>query len=135
MAVSSIRDTQHIVEVTCEPIDVTPFQEKDSTWVYIDKEGHEHRWHIPHGTHDWSKEGYWTLPTLRAVTYVCGYADDGDEMYGTHYYCKRCGEHIEPGWKVTIFRHFTQGPKRFYIDGVETSQKGAEKVLRKMKPK
>ena len=127
------QDSQHTVEVTCEPFDVTPFQEKDSTWVCIDAEGHEHRWHIPHGANDWSKEGCWALPTLRAVTYICGYADDGDEMYGMHYYCKRCGERIEPGWKATVFRRFMQGPKRFYLDGIEVSQKEAEQAIKEMK--
>ena len=116
-----VKNMKHIVEVKCEPIDVTPLKERDPAWAYTDRKGHKHRWHIPHGADDWSKAHQWKLPTLREVTYICGYVD-GEPMYDVHYYCKRCGELIKPGWKATVWRRFVQGAKSFYLDGVEVTE-------------
>ena len=124
-----IYSRQHIVDIRCERIDVTTMEEKDAEWLYVDKKGHEHGWHIPNGAHDWSKSEYWTLPTLKAVECLWGHADDGEPIYGTHYYCKRCGELVKPGWKATVFRRYIQGPMTYFIDGIEVSRQEAEQAI------
>ena len=121
------------VEITRDRIDVTPIEEKDPSWLYTDKEGHEHRWHIPHGANDWSKDHLWSLPTLRAVSYVYCHSYDGEPIYGVHYYCKRCGELIKPGWRVSCWRRFILGPPYFHINGVLVSQERAKLAMKEIR--
>ena len=120
------------VEIMCDVIDVTPIRERDPQWVCVDKQGHRHTWHKPKGAEYQSKDHLWELPTLRAVSYICGYSDDGDPMYKNRYYCKKCGEQVWPGYRPTMFRRFASGAKQCYINDMPVDKKTAIKMIKKL---
>jgi len=105
------------LEIRRDRIEVSSCHEKDPTWCFTDKHGHEHRWHIPRGADDWRKQNLWKLPTVRAVSFNIHYPD-GYIGGGVHYYCKRCGELIRPGYRMSPFPRFIAGPAEYYLDGV-----------------
>jgi len=77
-----------------ELIDVTPMTEANPHWEYIDKKGHKHHY-IHH------KDGTLGDPkTLKLVQTDCLY--DGDEDF----FCKKCGEEIEPGIRGVTERQY-----------------------------
>jgi len=121
------------VEIMCEAIDVTPIREHDPNWKYIDKQGHRHTWHKPKGAEDQSKDYLWELPTLRAVSYICGYSDYDDPMYKTHYYCKKCGEQVWPGHRSTIFRRFVPWVRQYYVNDALVDKETVMKMLKELK--
>jgi len=120
------------LEVRREPIEVSSWHEKDPTWRFTDKHGHEHRWHIPRGAWQRREQNLWKLPTLRAVEFNV-YYPDGDIGRGVHYYCKRCGELIRPGYRTSPFPRFIAGPTEYYLDGVMIDKTRAETILAKLK--
>lgn len=117
------------LEIRRERIEVSSYHEKDPEWYFTDKHGHEHRWHIPRGADDWKKQNLWKLPSLRAVN-VAFYYPDGASGKTVHYYCRRCGELIRPGYRLSPFRRFLAGPPRYYLDGKEIDLRRAESILK-----
>lgn len=118
------------LEVWGELIEVTSLHEKDPTWRVTDEQGHEHRWHIPYGADDWQKQNLWRLPTVRAVHFTF-YYPDGGTGYGVHYYCKRCGERIHPGYRASPYRRYLAGPRHFSLGGEEIDSQRAESILKR----
>jgi len=115
-----------------ELIELGSCREKDPAWRFTDKHRHDHKWHIPQGANDWRKQDYWRLPTLRRVEFNV-YYPDGDIGRGVHYYCKRCGELIRPGYRTSPFPRFIAGPTEYYLDGVMIDKTRAETILAKLK--
>jgi len=133
MAMKLLIPEEKELEVRCEPLEVTScLPERDPKWSFIDKHGHKHRWHIPAGAKEWMKQGCWKLPTLRAVNYIICY-EEGEPVYGTHHYCKRCGELIQPGYRSGPYRRYIAGPAQYYLDGETIDKARAEAILAKSK--
>ena len=69
----------------------------DETWRATDSNGHEHaysaeRTDAGHGSH------YPTLAYVPGPSYYCGECGDEHEDYAvSHYECRACGEHVQPG--------------------------------------
>lgn len=92
-----------------EMIDATPLQEPDPNWLYIDAEGHEHRW-----WHD-------RTPTLQQIIDIPSSGDPGEDDWTpavTHLECIICGEHIEPGWRTPLSRRMIGGLKSYTLEAV-----------------
>jgi len=117
------------LEIRRDRIEVGSYHEKDPKWSFTDKQGHEHRWHIPQGADDWKEQKRWKLPTLRAVGFTI-YYPDGETGCGVHYYCKRCGELIHPGYRMSPFPRFIAGPAEYYLGGVMIDKAKAESILK-----
>ena len=81
-------------------IDVTPMQEANPDWEYIDSKGHKHYWEI----NDINKGDY-TLPTLEYIEDV-----PATEEYPAtnHYECKKCGETVKPKMRVPPVRRYIE---------------------------
>ncbi len=77
-------------------IDVTPRSEPDPDWVYVDKQGHSHRW-------DFALNGAATVTSLKYVE-----DDPGDDEYppSGHFECRECGEHIQRQERATRFKQY-----------------------------
>jgi hypothetical protein len=123
------------VEITVDysVIDVTTFSERDPGWVYIDRQGHKHSWYRPKGRKGQLSDYSWRLPSLRRVEYICRYSHDYAPIYGVHYYCKKCGELIKPGWRASLYRRFIQGPQSYCVNGKQVDKQVALLLLNKMK--
>ena len=79
-------------------IDITPIEEADPNWEYVDKKGHKHYWQI----NDIEKGDY-SLPTL---AYVEDVAPTDEYPASYHYECKKCGEVIKPKTRVPPTRRY-----------------------------
>lgn len=79
-----------LIEVSQSYIDVTTaLPEIDYEWVYVDKQGHEHRWNE---NHDKITNSY-----IEEFTYFCPDCRDEHTLY--YRYCSVCREELHPGTK------------------------------------
>ena len=90
--------------------EVTSLNRPDTAWRFVDKAGHEHRWHADgHPADSYNPESRHTLPTLVNVEDAPG-GDDYPAV--SHYECKQCGEHVRPGTRADDTRQFIRGFSR-----------------------
>ena len=122
---------RHTIEITRDMLEVVAFvTEPDPNWRYVDKHGHEHRWYIPKGAESQDQQYRWRLPSLRAVRYLAGHYPDGSEEWDTHYYCRKCGELIKPGYKSSVVRKFVPTVTYGYIDGEPATKEEIERAIK-----
>lgn len=93
-------------------------------WRYVDKRGH---------LHAMVKGKYPTLRKEEETTYT----EDGDEIEVDRYYCKICGELIEPGYESRMkTEYMTTGGFKTLVrisDGVneiELDQRGVQELFK-----
>lgn len=77
-------------------MDITPMEEADPEWEYVDEEGHKHSWNIKD-----INSGDWEHPTVK---YVEDSPATREYPAEGHYECKKCGETIEFGWRTPSVR-------------------------------
>ena len=79
-------------------IDVTPMEEADPNWEYIDNNGHKHYWKINN-----INRGDYSLPTLKCVEDT---PDTENYPAVNHYECKKCGEIVKPKMRTPPTRRY-----------------------------
>jgi hypothetical protein len=109
MAVAMILDLHRATDIVANQdrslIETIATSEPDPNWIYVDANGHEHRW---------SKSG--TLPTLEHVVDAYDTDWEGDSWPSvTHYECKRCGEHVEPGSRAVNDKRIQAGHDEYVV--------------------
>jgi hypothetical protein len=103
--------------VECEPFDVTSNWRPDTSWLFRDAAGHEHRWWTNGApATDYNPQLSYDVPTLRRVIDEQWIDEDGSEREAAHLECVKCSEHVQPGHMSDPWRQFIPGLKRFYID-------------------
>ncbi len=100
------------IEMT--PIDITSLHEPDPNWSHGDRWGHIHGWIGG------------LVPTLRRVIDVPA-GNEYPEL--SHEECRHCQEVVEPGYRLSPYRRYAPGPKRYYVNDQQVSQKEYDKVL------
>lgn len=81
-----------------EYVEVTPSREPDPTWLYVDAAGHRHRWRGGH------------LPTLEDVPVGLEWSGClAEYVTATELRCRRCGEPVEPGYRVPSVPSYLPG--------------------------
>lgn len=107
----------HVLEAEVDMVEVTtmgPEYRPDPAWLYVDSEGHEHRW----------VDG--AVPTCERL-YEEWIDADGDDRSDSWYECVICRADVQPGYQVVPgtdggFRRFMPGAARYYIDGVPVTE-------------
>lgn len=88
-----------VIHTEREIYDVTPLQEEDPNWSFTDAAGHVHRWKK---STRYNRET-WRVPTVVQVVDDPGYDDPENDIYDppiTHYECKKCRAHVQPGYRT-----------------------------------
>ena len=104
-------------------IDVTPIEEIDLSWSYVDKAGHKHRYKK-------SRNGRISITGIRLEL---GYWPDGD----TYHYpvCRFCEEPIAGGTTPVIHTKYVPGLMRCYINGEEVTEETARSIAEYIRKK
>ena len=87
-------------------IDVTPFQEKDPKWNFIDDKGHIHKWSFKEEMKDTSDDPDEYGAFCDSLIYVVDSEAFGDYPETGHYECKLCGQKIVPGFRSPPYRRY-----------------------------
>src|SRR5678816_1218758 len=116
---SEMKLGDHVFRLERTMIEETSLHRPDTTWYFIDREGHLHQWyeddHVALGYHP---SGKYVLKTVYRVHDDWVYDEDGERREIWHYACRRCGETIEPGYKADDHTQYVAGLVRCYIDNV-----------------
>lgn len=87
----------------------------DTSWRFVDKNGHEHRWHADGKPADrYSPDRAYTVPSVTLV--VDCEATETEGPY-SHLECAECGDHVVPGTTADTTRQHISGPIKLFIDG------------------
>lgn len=104
-------------------VEATSNHRPDTSWVFIDAAGHEHRWFLngqPATTY--SPLEHYDTPSLITIKDGVGYWDDGEPYDIVHRECRKCGEIIEPAYTADTSRVMVPGIARYYINGESVSE-------------
>lgn len=118
-------------------MDATSLHRPDTSWLFVDVLGHEHRWYIknggPNGQHisatHYSPQQSYVTPTLKWVFERYGYYEDGSCYEIGHHECDRCGERIEPKYCADSCMQYVPGLQRCYINDVQVTREEFERCL------
>lgn len=103
--------------VECDPIEVTSWHRPDTNWLYVDKAGHRHVWHMDgKEANKYDPAKRYEVPSLKWVFERWGYYEDGSRYEIGHHECVQCGEHIEPAYTADTTKQYVPGMRRYYID-------------------
>lgn len=103
-------------------MEVTSLSRPDTSWRYVDREGHEHRWYsggVPAEGYEPSKR--YDVPTLETVEDEPIYVD-GDEIPQFHRECRICRERITPGRCPDTSPQYIRGLSYFSINGASVTE-------------
>lgn len=121
-----------VFEVSRDIIDVTMFSRPDTAWTHTDASGHVHRWHVGRKVAtSYDPRLHYHVPNMNRVVDVP--ATD-DEPAQTHYECRKCGEHIRPGYTSDTTRQYVSGIARCAINGQSVSAEEFERRLKAAYP-
>lgn len=113
----------HILDVMCEPIEVTPLMPyPDPNWRATDSNGHEHS-----KTCDGYPTLTWVVDYPEYAAMEDGYLEEYPEQ--CHYECSICGEVIVPGTTVDTFRRYIPGRMSYCLDGNPITRDEAEAFI------
>ncbi len=116
---STVKIGTDTFEMQCDMLDVTSMHRPDTAWLFVDANGHEHRWFVdgkPAG--DYRATERYDVPTLVWVKdgYECWEDDDEPHDVG-HNECSQCGLHIEPRYTADAYTQYAPGMRRYRING------------------
>lgn len=98
------------------------FAVPDKNWVHTDVNGCVHKF---------NGDKLYTLEKIDPLTethYCCG--DSWEEDVGdVRYFCKMCGEQVEPHWLNSTDPHYISQGAAFQVDGQFVSQEQYEKMF------
>jgi len=114
-------------------IEATSMHRPNPDWVYVDPQGHEHRWTL---TKDGVViQGY--HPSAQADVLSCGwqsvdyYTEEGEKIDIGYHICAQCGVRINPGYMADETHQYVRGLRHFRIDGKDVSPDVFKAELRK----
>uniref|UniRef100_A0A6M3J782 Uncharacterized protein n=1 Tax=viral metagenome TaxID=1070528 RepID=A0A6M3J782_9ZZZZ len=112
----------------CDLIDVTSLCRPNPAWRHTDTAGHEHAWYIGGAiATEYHPTERYELPTLVLIHDPPYYNEEGDEISQSHYECRFCGEHVNPGTAADTHTQYAPGLKHYQINGVSVSPEEFEK--------
>jgi hypothetical protein len=107
-----------VFESGCELVEVTSTHRPDTSWRFVDAQGHEHRWYAKGApAESYSPSGRYEVPTLVWVKDDVGYFEDGEPYDIGHHECVQCGEHVEPRSTADSVQQFVPGLRWYRING------------------
>jgi|ERR1051325_717103 hypothetical protein len=125
MATHKIGDL--LFESSCDLVDMTSANRPDPSWVFVDAQGHEHRWFTngqPATSYD--PQLSYEVPTLVWVVDGVEYWDGELHEVG-HTECRLCGEHIAPRSTPDTCQQLVPGLRHFRINGQPVSKEEFER--------
>lgn len=120
-----------VFEAHCELMDVTSMHRPDTSWRFVDAQGHEHRWHVessePNVTTapavSYNPSAKYITPTLIWVKDGEEFWEDDDEPHEVgHLECKQCGQHVSPHHIADSTVQYIPGLRHYRINGVTVSE-------------
>ena len=93
-------------------IDVTQLREPDPEWCYQDKKGHIHVWRLVDGEPQ----------VVASLVYIVDSPGTDEYPEIGHTECRRCGEHVDAGYRPVPYRVTAAGLRTFYINDEEVSE-------------
>lgn len=119
-----------VYSITRDMIDVTCLSRPDTSWKYIDRSGHVHRWYEKgRPATKYYPTAIYTTPTLVCIYDGAGYYEEGEGYNIDHMECRLCGEPIEPVYTADTINQYMKGLSRYSIDGVLVSREEFKKSL------
>lgn len=106
-------------ELRRDLIEVTSISRPDTSWLYHDAHGHEHRWYLNgKPAESYSPQQQYETPTLIWIKDGEEWWEDSDEPHPVgHTECRVCGEHIEPQRKPDDTQMYVPGMTYYRING------------------
>lgn len=117
-------------------IDATSMNRPDESWSFIDKNGHEHRWHVdgkPVTRYDPTSK--FETPTLVWKHERWGYYPDGSRYSVGHHRCAQCKARVpNPGTKADDCQQYVPGLTSYYIDDRSVTREEFMRLAREAFP-
>lgn len=103
------------IHVARHAIGVTPGDERDPEWRYVDKKGHVHQ--------------YTASGDVTSVKWIqeAPATDEYPEL--GHYECKRCGEVVLPGRHIVTTRQYIAGLVECTVNGESVTQEECKAIF------
>jgi len=117
-------------ECGCDPLEVTSLHRPDTSWRFVDRRGHEHRWHVngkPAESYDPQRS--YDVPTLMWVKDGETIDEDGEVKEFGHTECCQCCASVTPGYTADTNRCFVPGLRWCRINGESVTPEEFERRL------
>ena len=120
-----------IFRIESTPVEVTSLHRPDTSWRFVDKAGHEHRWWEGLGLAiQYRPTSQYYVDTVKKVVDGWYYDEDGEPFARWHYECDQCGDKVEPGYCADTHTQYIPGIKRCYINDVLVTPEEFERRLK-----
>lgn len=113
-----------VFDSSCDLVDVTSLHRPDTSWLFTDAHGHEHRWYVD-GTPavSYSPSARHETPTLIWIKDGEEFWEDDDEPHDVgHLECRQCGEQIAPRYRPDDTTQHIPGLRHYRINGEAVSE-------------
>ena len=118
---------EDVLEAGCDLVEATSLHRPDTSWVFMDAAGHEHRWFSgARPAQSYTPSETYETPSLVWVHDGWGYYEDGERYELGHRECATCGERIEPRYTSDTVRQYVPGLRWFRINGMSVSREEFE---------